>query len=215
METLKEIINYTKIIGISMAGITFVVFMIKIATEPEMKAKYLKFTKHLLIATILITVSLSLLEIPKNYYGSSIRIVDDKQVDATIAELKDKDCQGRETINIDGKWYVVTDTGMKIGALTEGDSLDNVTTIGFYSTGKVVENVSFLRLFSECQGTFKGYFADIVYYRDKDGLIFSRDYTYSQYQVLKASEGNGGVMYEGGGNRRRWWLWRWQIIKGK
>lgn len=24
-----------------------------------------------------------------------------------------------------------------------------------------MENVSFLRLFSECQGTFKGYFADI------------------------------------------------------
>lgn len=200
METLKEIINYTKIIGISMAGVTFVVFMIKIATEPEMKAKYLKLIKHLLIATILITVSLSLVEIPKNYYGSSIKIVDDKQVKTTIAELKDKDCQGREAINIDGKWYVVTDTGMKIGALTEGDSLDNVTTIGFYDTGKVIENVSFLRLFSECQGTFKGYFADIVYYRDKDGLIFSRDYTYSQYQTLKASEGNGGAMYKGGGN---------------
>ena len=42
METLKEIINILKIIGVSMAGITFVIFMIKIATEPEMKSKYLK-----------------------------------------------------------------------------------------------------------------------------------------------------------------------------
>jgi len=203
METLKEIINTLKIIGISMAGITFVIFMIKIATEPEMKSKYLKLTKHLLMATILITVSLSLVEIPKHYYGSSVSIVDNKETGATIAELKDKDCQGRETINIDGKWYVVTDTGMKLGALTEGDSLDNVSTMGLYDTAKVVENVSFLRLFSECQGTFKGYFADIIYYRDQDGLIFPRDYTYSQYQSLKASQGDGGVMNNTGGNRRR------------
>lgn len=203
METLKEIINTLKIVGISMAGITFVAFMIKIATEPEMKAKYLKLTKHLLMATILITVSLSLVEIPKHYYGSTVTIVDNKESETTIAELKDQDCQGRETVNIDGKWYVVTDTGMKIGALTEEDSLDNVTTIGFYDTGKVVENVSFLRLFSESQGTFKGYFADVVYYRDQDGLIFPKDYTYSQYQSLKASEGNGGIMNNTRGNRRR------------
>lgn len=200
METLKEIINTLKIIGISMAGITFIVFMIKIATEPEMKSKYLKLTKHLLMATILITVSLSLVELPKHYYGGSVTIVDNEKSETTIAELKDKDCQGRETINIDGKWYVVTDTNMKIGGLTDNDTLDNVTTIGFYSTGKVVENVSFLRLFSECQGTFKGYFADIAYYRDSDGMIFPRDTTYPQYQTLKASQGNGGAMYESGEN---------------
>ena len=190
MDTLKEIINVLKIIGISIAGVTFVALMVKIAVEPEMKSKYLKLTKHLLMATILITVSLSLVEIPKHYYGSTVSIVENKEAETTIAELKDKDCQGRETINVDGKWYVVTDTGMKIGALTENDSLDNVTTVGFYDTGKVVENVSFLRLFSESQGTFKGYFADIVFYRDQDGLIFSRDTTYSQYQALKASEEN-------------------------
>ena len=57
-----------------MAGITFVIFMIKIATEPEMKSKYLKLTKHLLIATILITVSLSLVEIPKHYYGNVVSL---------------------------------------------------------------------------------------------------------------------------------------------
>ncbi|MBO5348304.1 MAG: hypothetical protein J6A89_00560 [Clostridia bacterium] len=186
MESLKQIVNTLKIIGISIAGISFVVLMIKIAVEPEMKAKYLKLTKHLLVATILITVSLSFVEIPKHYYGDKIAIVDEKKSNTTIEELKDKDCQGRETINVDGKWYVVTDSGMKIAALTENDSLDNVTTVGFYSQGKVVENVSFLRLFSESQGTFKGYFADIHYYRDQDGMIFSRDTTYSQYQQLKA-----------------------------
>lgn len=190
METLKEIINTLKVIGISIAGISFIVMMIKIATEPEEKMKYLKLTKHLLIATILITVSLSLVEIPKNYYGNKIEIVDNQETSSTIADLKDKDCQGRETVNIDGKWYVVTDSGKKLGALTEGDSLDDVTVIGFYDTAKVVENVSFLRRFSECQGTFKGYFAEVKYYRDSDGLIFPRDYTYSQYQNLKASQNN-------------------------
>lgn len=46
METLKEIIDILKIIGISIAGITFIVFMIKIAIEPEEKQKYFKLTKH-------------------------------------------------------------------------------------------------------------------------------------------------------------------------
>lgn len=192
METLKSIVNVLEIIGISIAGITFIVFMIKIAIEPECKEKYIKYTKHLLMATVFITLSLSLVDIPKHYYGDSMQIVDSQVSETTIAELKDKDCQGRETINIDGKWYVVTDTNMKIAGLTDNDTLDNVTTIGFYSSGKVVENVSFLRLFSECQGTFKGYFADIVYYRDSDGMIFSRDTTYPEYQALKNGGGGGG-----------------------
>lgn len=192
METLKSIVNVLEIIGISIAGITFIVFMIKIAIEPEYKEKYIKYTKHLLMATVFITLSLSLVNIPKYYYGDSMEIVDSKVSETTIAELKDKDCQGRETINIDGKWYVVTDTNMKIAGLTDNDTLDNVTSFGFYSSGKVVENVSFLRLFSECQGTFKGYFADIIYYRDSDGMIFSRDTTYPEYQALKNGGGGGG-----------------------
>lgn len=106
METLKEIVNILKIIGISIAGVTFIVFMIKIAIEPEAKSKYLKLTKHLLMATIFITVSLSLVEIPKNYYGSSVSIVDNVQSETTIAELKDKDCQNRECVNVDGRCFV-------------------------------------------------------------------------------------------------------------
>lgn len=188
METLKGIVNILKIVGISIAGISFIAIMIKIATEPEMKSKYLKITKHLLIATILITVSLSVVEIPKKYYGSKIEIVDDGTANATIADLKDADCQGRETVNVNGRWYVVTDSGKKLGALTEGDSLDDVSVVGFYDTGKVVENVSFLRRFSECQDFWKGYFSETVYYRDADGLIFSRDSTYSDYLRLKEKQ---------------------------
>ena len=67
--------------------------MIKIAVEPEMKAKYLKLTKHLLVATIVITVSLNLVEIPKHYYGEKIAIVYEKKSNTTIEELKDKDCK--------------------------------------------------------------------------------------------------------------------------
>lgn len=188
MESLKEIVNVLKIIGVSIAGIGFVMLITKIAIEPEMKEKYLKLTKHLIIAIILITVSLSLVDIPKTYYGDKIEIVDNQEASATIEELKDKDCQNRETLNVDGKWYVVTDTGKKIAGLTEGDSLDDVSLVGFYSEGKVVENICFLRLFSECQGTTKGFFAEVKYYRDKDGLIFPRDYTYSKYQSFKAEQ---------------------------
>lgn len=199
METLKEIINTLKIIGISMAGITFVVFMIKIATEPEMKSKYLKLTKHLLIATIFITVSLSLIEIPKHYYGSQVAIVDNEQSATTIEELKDKDCQGRETLNVDGKWYVVTDSGWTLynyyGMVDSFSPMSKSYALNIYST-VALENVDVLRLFSECQGTFKGYFANIEYYRDQDGFIFPATYNYSQYENAKTSGEHGG----GGGS---------------
>lgn len=188
METLKELVNILKIIGISVAGITFIIFMIKIATEPEMKSKYLKLTKHLLIATVLITVSLSLVEIPKHYYGSTISIVDNKESQTTIAELKDKDCQDRECVNIDGKWYVVTDTNKTLynyyGMTDSVLPMSSGYKLNVYST-VALKNVDVLRLFSKCQGTFKGYFADIEYYRDEDGFIFSAEYNYSQYEDAK------------------------------
>ena len=193
MEILKELINTLKIVGISIAGITFIVFMIKIATEPESKSKYLKLTKHLLIATILITVSLSIADIPKHYYGSRIEIVDNIQSATTIADLKDKDCQNRETVNIDGKWYVVTDTGWNIESLSKDTFFAKKykTLAGYeYTMGEYeLENVSVLRLFSECQGTFKGYFADISYYRDSDGFIFPATWTYSEYENAKRYNG--------------------------
>lgn len=188
METLKELVNILKIIGISVAGITFIIFMIKIAIEPEMKSKYLKLTKHLLIATVLITVSLSLVEIPKHYYGSTITIVDNKESQTTIAELKDKDCQDRECVNIDGKWYVVTDTNKTLynyyGMVDSALPMSSGYKLNVYST-VALKNVDVLRLFSKCQGTFKGYFADIEYYRDEDGFIFSAEYNYSQYEDAK------------------------------
>lgn len=188
METLKELVNILKIIGISVAGITFIIFMIKIAIEPEMKSKYLKLTKHLLIATVLITVSLSLVEIPKHYYGSTITIVDNKESQTTIAELKDKDCQDRECVNIDGKWYVVTDTDKTLynyyGMADSVMPMSSGYKLNVYST-VALKNVDVLRLFSKCQGTFKGYFADVEYYRDADGFIFSAEYNYSQYEDSK------------------------------
>lgn len=184
MLTLKAIINALKIIGISIAGISFIVFMIKIAIEPEYKQKYIKYTKHLLIATVFITISLSLVELPKNYYGSTIEIVDEETSKTTIAELKDADCQGRETINIEGKWYVVTDSKQNINALEE----NGVFIRGTAKTNYSIDNVSFLRLFSECQGTFKGYFADVKYYRDSDGFIFPATYTYAEYQNAKSNK---------------------------
>ena len=194
MEMLKKIIGVLKIISISIAGIGFAILMIRIAVEPEYKSKYIKYTKHLLIAIVLITVSLSLVEIPKHYYGSKIEIVDDTKSTTTIAELLDKDCQGRETINVDGKWYVVTDTDWTL--YNYYGQTNTVPMSKAYSTNvlstKALENVDVLRLYSECQGTFKGYFADIAYYRDKDGFIFPATYNYDQYQNEKNGTNYGG-----------------------
>ncbi len=194
METLKNIINILKILGVSIAGITFIILMIKIAIEPEMKSKYLKLTKHLLMATILISISLSLLELPKYYYGDSIQIVDNQKSETTIGELKDEDCQGRETVNIDGNWYVVTDANVTLCAVSEDKKLvQSYTTVSGLeiSIGEYkVENCCVLRPFSKCQGTFKGYFADISYYRDSDGFIFPSDYTYTAYINAKNNSQN-------------------------
>lgn len=191
METLKSIVNTLIILGVSIAGITFIVLMIKIAIEPEMKSKYLKLTKHLLIATVLISISLTLLELPKYYYGDSIEIVDDKESEATIEELKDRDCQDRETVNIDGNWYVVTDRGWNLYKYYgQNDTMmSHAYAINVYSVVGV-ENVDVLRPFSKCQGTFKGFFADISYYRDSDGFIFPYDYSYTSYINAKNSSQN-------------------------
>lgn len=164
--------------------------MIKIGTDPDNKAKYIKLTKHLLIATVLITLSLSLIEIPKHYFGSTVEITDGQTSDMTIAKIEDKDCEGRETVNLDGKRYVVTDTGKKIAALTDDEALHDA--FGLYSEGKVVDNVCYLRPFSDCQGFWKGYFAEIKYFRDSDGMIFPATTTYPEYQVLKSIGGGGG-----------------------
>ena len=89
------------------------------STEPDEKGKYVKLIKHLLIATILITLGLSIVNIPKFYFGSTAEIVDNQKVELTIGDAVDKDCQNRETVNVDGKVYVVTDTSMKLVANEE------------------------------------------------------------------------------------------------
>ena len=162
--------------------------MIKIAIEPDNKAKYIKLAKHTIIASILITVSLSLIDIPKKYFGSQVKIVDEGKSEITFSKIEDKDCQNREVVTINGKRYVVTDTEKTIAALTDEESLREA--FGLYSTGKVVENISYLRPFSDCQDFWKGYYADIEYYRDADGFIFPSSYTYQEY-IGHKNQGGG------------------------
>lgn len=157
--------------------------MIKMGTNPDNKVRYIKLAKHTIIASVLIVLSLTLLEIPRNYFGDAMGVTDDTTSDITFAKIEDKDCQNREVITINGKRYVVTDSNKKIAALTDDESLHEA--FGLYSTGKVVENVSFLRPFSDCQDFWKGYYADIKYYRDQDGYIFPSDFTYNQYTSYK------------------------------
>ena len=92
-------------------------------------------------------------------------------------------------------WYVVTDRNwtlynymgqMNTVAMSRAYRLNVLSTVA-------LKHVDALRLFSECQGTFKGYFADIKYYRDEDGFIFPATYNYSQYESAKTGDdANGG-----------------------
>ena len=129
----------------------------------------------------------------KFYFGSTAEIVDKQKTELTIGDAVDKDCQNRETVNVDGKVYVVTDTSMKLSA-NEGDAkftkvLHSSSTTVSYSEKYTIANCSVLKPFSECQGTFKGFFAAADYYRDGDGLIFPADYTYNQYIEFKNMQG--------------------------
>ena len=89
--------------GITVGGITFLIFMIKMGVDPDGKARYIKLAKNTVIASILITLSLTLLEIPKDYFGSPIGITDEEVGEVTFAKIEDKDCQNREVVKIDGK----------------------------------------------------------------------------------------------------------------
>jgi len=142
-----------------------------------------------------------LVEIPKYYFGRTVEITDGQVTGMTFDKIEDKDCQNRETVNIDGKRYVVTDTGITLYALAEDEYFlrEETTTSGVHlGFGKYkLKDCSILRLFSESQGTFKGYFADIKYYRDSNGIIFPATATYAEYLSIKNQGGSFG-------SRRRW-----------
>lgn len=183
-------------VGITVGGITFLIFIIKMGVDPDNKPRYIKLAKHTVIASILIILSLSLLDIPNDYFGSPIGVADEGTSEVTFAKIEDKDCQNREIVNIDGKRYVITDTNRKL--VTDSENGVLTEAVGIYIGNELIENVSYLRAFSECQGLFKGYYAEILYYRDSDGIIFPKNCTYSEYQAIK---GQGGSF----GSRRRWW----------
>lgn len=170
-----------KYLGLTIGGVTFLVFMIKMAIEPDSKAKYIKLAKNTIIASILITLALTFIEIPKDYFGESVQIADEGLGDPTFAKIEDKDAQNREIVTINGRRYVVTDSGKTLSSTGWADGKLR-QAVGLYGNSTTVENVSFLRLFSDCQDFFKGYYASIDYYRDGDGYIFPSSYTYDEYK---------------------------------
>jgi len=167
--------------------------MIKMGIDPDNKVKYIKLTKHVIIATVLITISLTLIEIPKYYFGSSVEVTDGQVSDMTIGKIEDADCQGRETINIDGRRYVVTDINVKLSALKDNQAFIKVIQTSNELGECQLQNCSILRAFSECQGAFKGYFAEIKFFRDSDGMIFPVTTTYSEYIQMKSNDGGVSV----------------------
>lgn len=139
-------------VGITIGGVTFLIFMIKMGVDPDNKARYIKLAKNTVIASVLITLSLTLLQIPKDYFGNAIGVADEGTGDVTFAKIEDKDCQNRETINIDGKRYVVTDTNKKIAALTDSESLHEA--FGFIYKSKDIFNILCNWKCSDCSSIF-------------------------------------------------------------
>lgn len=185
LETLQEIIEVLRNIGIVIAGATFIVLVLKMVIDPENRQKYIKLNKNLIIATVLVTLALSLTQIPKGYFGDTVKITDDVLADMTFEKIVDKDVQGREVLEVNGQWYVVTDTDKSvIGMHGYTDMITTVIVVNLQQDGKLDKTdimgsgVDYLRLFSKCQGTFKGYFATIEYLRlQNDEIIKVSDYT--------------------------------------
>ncbi|MBR0491558.1 MAG: hypothetical protein IJJ82_05900 [Clostridia bacterium] len=150
------------------------------AIEPDSKAKYIKLAKNTIIASVLITLALTFIEIPKDYFGGTVQIADEGLGDPTFAKIEDKDAQNREVVTINGRRYVVTDTGKTI---TSTQSIDGSLKqgVGLYGASKTIKNVSFLRPFGDCQDFWKGFYASIDYYRDSDGFVFPSSYSYDDY----------------------------------
>lgn len=151
------------------------------AIEPDSKAKYIKLAKNTIIASVLITLALTFIEIPKDYFGESVQIADEGLGDPTFAKIEDKDAQNREVVTINGRRYVVTDSNKTLSSEGWVDGKLR-QAVGLSASSKNIKNVSFLRPFSDCQDFFKGYYASIDYYRDGDGFIFPSSYTYDEYQ---------------------------------
>ncbi len=183
IEILKSMISTLQSMSIVLATIAFIVIMIKIVVEPDNKHRDIKILKNVLIAFVLVVVTLSIIEMPQYYYGNDVSIVDGGMAEMTFADIVDKDCQGRETVNVDGKWYVVTDKDKTLGAMSGGAELETVGNAGMYNV--TISGISVLRKYSECQGFFKGYFAEIHYYRDSDGFVFPASMTYNEYMESK------------------------------
>ena len=74
-------------VGITIGGVTFLIFMIKMGIDPDGKARYIKLARNTIIASILITLSLTLLEIPKTYFGSQIGVADEGTSDITFSKI--------------------------------------------------------------------------------------------------------------------------------
>lgn len=181
---MQEIIRVLRNVGITIGGITFLIFMIKIGVDPDSKGRYIKLARNTVIASILITLSLTLLEIPKDYFGSPVGVADEGISEVTFSKIEDKDCQSREVVNIDGKRFVVTDVNKKLVSVSDNETLTEAA--GINVGGKFIENVSYLRPFNECQGFFKGFYSKIEYFRDADGYIFPSSFTYNEYLSYKS-----------------------------
>jgi len=101
-----------QILTATFCGLIFVVSIISIILNPTDESVLKKYKKRMINAGVFMVLVLMIFPIKDtitNYFGTDVGIGNIEAVNATFADVKDKDCQGRETVVIDGKLYVVTD----------------------------------------------------------------------------------------------------------
>lgn len=173
METLKTIILDLQILSVSFCALIMIISGITIminSKDESIIKKHKSRIIHALIFMVLVIVIFPIKDLVIIYFGDDVGVGEIEAVDPVFAKVTDKDCQDRETIRLDGKYYVVTDTD-KYSSQIDSWNANYGTLLESYlfQSGQVSSmtgnKFDFIRPFDDCQGWFKGFYADVVYVR--------------------------------------------------
>lgn len=166
MENLKSIAGFLTIISGIVCTVSILICLIKMLTTED-SSTYKSKIKNSLIALVLISSICVFINVFGNYFNTSEMGIGktNKEIgmlgDSSL--VSDKDIQEREIVVINNIKYVVTDRNVKLHKRTgDGKILQGV---GTPPNDQYLGEYDILRLYSESQDFYKGYFAEKKFYR--------------------------------------------------
>lgn len=173
METLKTIISDLQILSISFCALVMAISGITIminSKDESIIKKHKSRIIHALVFMVLVIVIFQVKDLIVTYFGNDVGVGEIEAVDPVFAKITDKDCQGRETIRLDGKYYVVTDTDKYLSQIDNWNWNYGTLLESYLFQAKEISDMTgskfdFIRPFDDCQGFTKGFYADVVYIR--------------------------------------------------